>query len=524
MKGRRRRRRQHRKLLFLLVVYTLVLLLLPYVLDSRRGGEEAGVPRCPSLPSSLGVWSLEAAAAGEKEDAKALVGTGGGAPGHLQNWSDFARRPPSLREKQHIYLHATWRTGSSFLGELFNQHPDVFYLYEPMWHLWQALYPGDAESLQGALRDMLRSLFRCDFSVLRLYSPPGDPAGPAPASANLTTAALFGWKTNKVICSAPLCPGAPKPRAEVGLINGAACERSCPPVSLRELEAECRKYPVVVIKDVRLLDLGVLVPLLRDPGLNLKVIQLFRDPRAVHNSRLKSKQALVRESIQVLRTRQKADRFHRVLFAQGVGARPGPSLFRAQAPGPRADYFLSGALEVICEAWLRDLLFVRSSPAWLRRRYTRLRYEDLVLEPRTQLARLLRFAGLPTLQALEDFALNMTRGSGYNADRPFLISARDAREAVHAWRERLSQEQVRQVETSCGQAMRLLVYPLSGEEGAGGENVAEGKPPGEKLPKGGEGTSKQRPSHFKGSTLPFLWCFSLRTSSSSKLFWTQNLW
>ncbi|XP_044522938.1 carbohydrate sulfotransferase 7 [Gracilinanus agilis] len=496
MKSRRRRRRQHRKLLFLLVLYTLVLLLLPYVLDNRKAGEEAGVRRCPSLPSSLGVWSLEAAAAGEKEETKTLTGAEAGAPESLQNGSYSARRlPPLQREKQHVYLHATWRTGSSFLGELFNQHPDVFYLYEPMWHLWQALYPGDAESLQGALRDMLRSLFRCDFSVLRLYSPPGDPAASAPTSANLTTAALFGWKTNKVICSAPLCPAAPKPRAEVGLIDGATCERSCPPVALRALEAECRKYPVVVIKDVRLLDLGVLVPLLRDPGLNLKVIQLFRDPRAVHNSRLKSKQALVRESIQVLRTRQKADRFHRLLFAQGVGARPGASLFRAQPPGPRADFFLSGALEVICEAWLRDLLFAESSPAWLRRRYTRLRYEDLVQEPRTQLARLLRFAGLRILPDLEGFALNMTRGSGYNADRPFLISARDAREAVHAWRERLSQEQVRQVEASCGQAMRLLAYPLSGEKGGGGgsENFPEGKPQVEKLKKEGEGTTKQLP-------------------------------
>ncbi|XP_072470653.1 carbohydrate sulfotransferase 7 isoform X2 [Notamacropus eugenii] len=480
MKGRRRRRRQHRKLVFLLVLYTLVLLLLPYVLDGRKGGEGAAGRRCPSLPSSLGVWSLEAAAAaGEEAEAErtpTLIRAGGAASGSLGNGSDSSRRPPPPpREKQHVYLHATWRTGSSFLGELFNQHPDVFYLYEPMWHLWQALYPGDAESLQGALRDMLRSLFRCDFSVLRLYSPQADPAAPAPASANLTTAALFGWKTNKVICSAPLCPAAPRSRADVGLIDGAACERSCPPVSLRELEAECRKYPAVVIKDVRLLDLGVLVPLLRDPGLNLKVIQLFRDPRAVHNSRLKSRQALVRESIQVLRTRQKADRFQRLLFAQSVGGRPGPSLLRPQPPGPRADFLLSGALEVICEAWLRDLLFAGSSPAWLRRRYTRLRYEDLVLEPRSQLARLLRFTGLPTLPALQDFALNMTRGSSYNADRPFLISARDAREAVHAWRERLSREQVRQVEASCGQAMRLLAYPLSGEEGAA-DQVRQGKP------------------------------------------------
>uniref|UniRef100_A0A8C0MYD5 Sulfotransferase n=1 Tax=Canis lupus familiaris TaxID=9615 RepID=A0A8C0MYD5_CANLF len=442
MKSRRRRRREYCKFALLLVLYTLVLLLIPSVLDGGRDGDK-GAGHCPGVQRSLGVWSLEAAAAGEREQggearpaAEGGAGQSPGAPGNLSG----AVGEALSREKQHIYVHATWRTGSSFLGELFNQHPDVFYLYEPMWHLWQALYPGDAESLQGALRDMLRSLFRCDFSVLRLYAPPGDPAARAPGAANLTTAALFRWRTNKVICSPPLCPGAPRARAEVGLVEDAACERSCPPVALRALEAECRKYPVVVIKDVRLLDLGVLV------------VQLFRDPRAVHNSRLKSRQGLLRESIQVLRTRQRGDRFHRVLLARALPA------------APRADFFLTGALEVICEAWLRDLLFARGAPAWLRRRYLRLRYEDLVRQPRTQLRRLLRFRAARARRARRLRAQH-DAGRGYGADRPFHLSARDAREAVHAWRERLSREQVRQVEAACAPAMRLLAYPRSGEEG-----------------------------------------------------------
>ncbi|NXJ23137.1 CHST7 sulfotransferase, partial [Dicrurus megarhynchus] len=337
--------------------------------------------------------------------------------------------------KRHIYLHATWRTGSSFLGELFNQHPDVFYLYEPMWHLWQALYPGDALSLQGALRDMLRALFRCDFSVLRLYAAP-----------------IFGWRTNKVICSPPLCPAAPRPRGEIGLVDGAACEETCPPRALRELEAECRKYPVVVIKDVRLLELGALLPLLREPGLNLRVVQLFRDPRAVHNSRLKARQALLRGSSRGPARHQQQ---HLLLPPGLLGGG------RAPHPQHRAEFFLGGALEVICQAWLRDLLLARRAPGWLRRRYTQLRYEDLVREPRAELRRLLRFAGLTVPPALEDFVLNMTRGAAYSSDRPFLISARDAREAVHAWRERLSRQQVRQVEAACGEAMSILAYPLS---------------------------------------------------------------
>ncbi|XP_053162799.1 carbohydrate sulfotransferase 7 isoform X2 [Hemicordylus capensis] len=500
MKSRRRWRwrwQQHRRFALGLLLYTLLLLLLvSYVLDygARRGraGEELLLPvpprSCPNLEEALGEWRWEQ----EQEPPPPPPRAAAAAETAANHEGKTAERQGGAESKaggkRHIYLHATWRTGSSFLGELFNQHPDVFYLYEPMWHMWQALYPGDAMSLQGALRDMIRSLFRCDFSVLRLYAAPPaprDPLAPFPlafggkAGSNLSTTSIFGWRTNKVICSAPLCPDAPWARAEVGLVDGAACERSCPPRALRELEAECRKYPVMVIKDVRLLELGVLLPLLRDPELDLRVIQLFRDPRAVHNSRLKAKQALLRESIQVLRSRQRAEPRglprRQLLLPPAAAVLAGASGVRTHQQH-RAEFFLGGALEVICQAWFRDLLFSRRAPAWLRARYTLLRYEDLVLEPQAQLRRLLRFADLPELPALDHFVLNMTRGGAYSAERPFLISSRDAREAIHAWRERLSREQVRQVESACGEAMALLSYPLSDAESREAQRDSRGRP------------------------------------------------
>lgn len=407
------KRRLQKKYILLILGYSVLLLLIPYVLDYhsrsaqvRHGAQERQQQqRCPDLESSVALW----------------------------NASDSAEESAGNRNrtKTHIYLHATWRTGSSFLGELFNQHPDVFYLYEPMWNMWQALYPGDAGSLQGAVRDMMNSLFRCDFSVLRLYA----------GSANISTSFIFGWKTNKVICSQPLCAAYQK--HQVGLVQGDICAK-CAPRDIRELERECKKYPVVVIKDVRVLDLGVLVPLVRDPTLNLQIIQLFRDPRAVHNSRLKSKLALVRESIQVLRSKKQSDKYKRLLS-------PGNRVNRAES-------YVAGAMELICDNWLSDMLLVNNAPLWLRRNYLQIRYEDLVLHPISELHRLYRFSNLSLSPELERFVMNMTRGQGYSSDRPFLISARDAKEAIFAWRERLSVEQVGQVEAYCSQVMRHLGY------------------------------------------------------------------
>ncbi|XP_014877397.1 carbohydrate sulfotransferase 7 [Poecilia latipinna] len=412
------KRRLHKKYLVLILAYSGLLLLIPYVLDNRdKSAQNAKLPqqqpRCPDLENTVALlWDN----------------------GFKANGSDAAENPAPTNKSQsrtHIYLHATWRTGSSFLGELFNQHPDVFYLYEPMWHIWQTLYPGDAGSLQGAVRDMMNSLYRCDFSVLKLYA----------GSQNITTAFIFGWKMNKVICSEPLCDA--HQRHEIGLVREDRCAK-CQKRDLRELERECKKYPVMVIKGVRVLDLSTLVPLMRDPAINLQIIQLFRDPRAVHNSRLKSKQALVKESIQVLRSKKQTDKYKRLLV-------PSNRMNRAES-------YVASAMELICDNWLSDMMLVMNAPPWVRRNYLRLRYEDLVLRPMEELQRLFRFSNLSTFPALERFALNMTHGQGYSSDKPFLISSRDAKEAIYAWRERLNVEQIGQVEAYCSEVMRQLGY------------------------------------------------------------------
>ncbi|KAK2835930.1 hypothetical protein Q5P01_016414 [Channa striata] len=413
------KRRLQKKYLILILAYSGLLLLVPYVLDYRdkpveraRHGFTQQQPRCPDLERTVALlWDNGEKVNGSRTAASAV------------NQS---------QPRVHIYVHATWRTGSSFFGELFNQHPDVFYLYEPMWHIWQALYPGDGESLQGAVRDMMSALYRCDFSVLKLYA----------GSQNVTTSFVFGWKMNKVICSEPLCNV--HKRHEIGLVNESKCSK-CQKRDIRELERECKKYPVIVIKGVRILDLSTLVPLVKDPTVNLKIIQLFRDPRAVHNSRLKSKQALVKESIQVLRSKKQDEKYKRLLVPNKTN---------------RVDSYVSGAMELICDNWLNDLMLIKNSPPWLTSNYLRMRYEDLVLQPLEELRKLYHFSNLSSSPALEAFALNMTHGRGYSSEKPFQISSRDAKEAIYAWRERLSVDQISQATRSPW--LRGLVFRAEG--------------------------------------------------------------
>lgn len=346
-------------------------------------------------------------------------------------------------KRQLVYVFTTWRSGSSFFGELFNQNPEVFFLYEPVWHVWQKLYPGDAVSLQGAARDMLSALYRCDLSVFQLYSPAGS------GGRNLTTLGIFGAATNKVVCSSPLCPAYRK--EVVGLVDDRVCKK-CPPQRLARFEEECRKYHTLVIKGVRVFDVAVLAPLLRDPALDLKVIHLVRDPRAVASSRIRSRHGLIRESLQVVRSRD--PRAHRMPFLEAAGHKLGA---KKEGVGGPADYHALGAMEVICNSMAKTLQTALQPPDWLQGHYLVVRYEDLVGDPVKTLRRVYDFVGLLVSPEMEQFALNMTSGSG-SSSKPFVVSARNATQAANAWRTALTFQQIKQVEEFCYQPMAVLGY------------------------------------------------------------------
>ncbi|XP_012868146.1 PREDICTED: carbohydrate sulfotransferase 6 [Dipodomys ordii] len=86
-------------------------------------------------------------------------------------WRPGPPSPAGGPERVHVLVLSSWRSGSSFVGQLFSQHPDVFYLMEPAWHVWAALSQGSAAALQMAVRDLVRSVFLCDMDVFEAYLP-----------------------------------------------------------------------------------------------------------------------------------------------------------------------------------------------------------------------------------------------------------------------------------------------------------------------------------------------------------------
>ncbi|XP_064169311.1 carbohydrate sulfotransferase 6 [Anguilla rostrata] len=331
-------------------------------------------------------------------------------------------KPPPAEGKVHVLLLSSWRSGSSFLGQVFSQHPDVFYLMEPGWHVWTTLRQPGAWALRMAVRDLVRSVFQCDLSVLESYTP-----------AQRNVSHLFMWSHSRALCSPPACPLTPRD----AFSNETECKRRCDARGLGGAERACRSYSHVVLKEVRFFDLEPLYPLLRDPALDVRVVHLVRDPRAVARSRDQSAKALTRDNALVLE--------------------------RGDAAVADPQYRV---LQEVCRSHVRihETAALRP-PDFLRGRYRLVRYEDVVRDPLAEIRAVYDFAGLRMSERLRDWIYRVTHGKGKGTRKEaFQITERNAADVSQAWRSALPHAKVRRIQELCRGAMDVLGYrPVESE-------------------------------------------------------------
>ncbi|XP_062404150.1 carbohydrate sulfotransferase 1-like [Sardina pilchardus] len=337
--------------------------------------------------------------------------------------------------RRHILLLAATRSGSSFTGQLLNQHPDVFYAYEPLFHVWQSFTNGsgggcchrrapERRELLGAYRDLLLNLFTCRLGFLESYihPPPQDHV----------TGALFRRSSSLALCSPPVCP-------EAGALDSgdlasqpeeAWCHKKCGALNLTLASQACGQRGHVAIKAVRVPRVADLRTLSEDPRLDLRIVHLVRDPRAVLASRM-------------------------AVF----------SGFRAwrvwNATGRQPRYVDLAQIGHTCrdtEASAETGLLQR--PGWLRGRYLLLRYEDLALRPEQRARRLYRFLGLDRVPArvLRWIARNTNVTNAPGEWHYKYSTARDSKAAAESWRLRLHFSIVQAVQSLCNSTLALLGY------------------------------------------------------------------
>ena len=154
-----------------------------------------------------------------------------------------------------ILVATSWHSGSTFVGDLLNHYPGVFYYFEPL-HYYSHMSEEERAEAEEPL-EFLRSLYSCSFTE----SNEGFLKHVAENSFLLA-------KHNK------------------RLWNSCSHLQDRETLCLRPeyLNQICSLHPIRLIKTVRL-RVAKVEKLLQDPAMNLRVVLLVRDPRGVYNSR-----------------------------------------------------------------------------------------------------------------------------------------------------------------------------------------------------------------------------------------------
>ena len=312
--------------------------------------------------------------------------------------------------RTNLIIVAQPRTGSSFLGDAFNQHPDVFYLFEPL--------HGIVHTTLQHLKDpkpmhFLAGMLLCKFSQLTYVK----------------EIERFRRFSSSALSSPPLCTK----KTFVGTPR-----KKCVPLTTRNVEAICKsKYNVTVMKILtsRIPNGTVksLFPLCNSTT-NCTMIYLVRDPRPVVFSHMK----VGMQSWQNFKSRGAGD------------------------PSPRPSIKMYSA--TVCEQIEANVKIFKNLTGRMKSQYRILRYEDLAGHPTETLRGVYKMVGLTMVNStLEWIELHTTgkRGKSHNS----FSTERNSRATVDNWRLEIDPCVVNIIEHSCRSVLKLLGYkPLNGSE------------------------------------------------------------
>lgn len=329
--------------------------------------------------------------------------------------------------QKHILLFATTRSGSSFTGQLLNQHPGIFYVFEPLYHVQQAFTNSssrlrrtlDRRALLGAYRDLLLNLYTCELHFLENYI--------RPEPQDHVTSALFRRSSSHALCSPPVCPdGADAAESP----DESWCPKKCGALNLTLASMSCLSRGHVAIKTVRIPEVGDLRTLTEDPRLDLKIIHLVRDPRAILASRMTA-------------------------FSEQFRAW---KIWNVTGRQPR--YVDLSQITSTCKDMAASVETGLQRPAWLRGRYLLVRYEDLALSPEARATEIYRFMGLEMEDRVRTWIVKNTNSSVPSpSEGSYRYStSRDSRVTAESWRLRLSFDIVRTIQNLCNDTLALLGY------------------------------------------------------------------
>ena len=336
----------------------------------------------------------------------------------------------------YVLILAQPRTGSSFLGQLFNQHPDVFYLYEPLhpFAMFKKLRYVTERNYTTLTSAFLRSVSICNFAGFQEYfsflSHPG-------------LSSPHFLLSSRSLASPPLCKYEVQP-----FENQSEFLRKCSPLDANSVSLVCASKRFVAAKVLtHRLPEENLRDFIEDAHFHsrkipLKIIQLVRDPRAVVWSMIKM--GLTTRGIKNYTTRTEINK-------QGHNAtfRPLRSNFMKQ-------------VKLVCDRLNKDVNFSLYLSSKLGvDRYRVIRYEEFAGNTLGFAYKIFQFSGMDFAAEVKEW---LRRNSFFDKKKQtidelsYSTSNRNTTLTINSWRKELSLLETSLIDNQCANFIRNFNY------------------------------------------------------------------
>ena len=316
-------------------------------------------------------------------------------------------KPNRTKTRLNVILLTHMSSGSTVVGNMFNLHPDVFYIYEPLHALRRKLQGGEWRVLDKSRNDALRK----DFSTL---------------VRDLFTCDFYEEKTIRLVF--------PKwVRSFNTWFNSAT------PLTKESLRKACnsRKLTVTKIMQTRLpgkIGIGEVERVCRsDPSkFDCLIVHLVRDPRAVLAS-LTQRGFFMGKPVRNLLNQTP-------LSAEGI------TLLKKNA-------------QILCSLVMENLDFVNSEWSnWFKSRYILVRYEDAISNMSRAVNDMYKSVGLDMVETISNWIKGIPPpGRSTSRTKATVLSNTDAA-TIDKWRFRESSTLVSLFEEACGPLMEAMGY------------------------------------------------------------------
>ncbi|XP_077985254.1 carbohydrate sulfotransferase 3-like [Glandiceps talaboti] len=312
-----------------------------------------------------------------------------------------------------ILVVARARTGSTFLGEFFNQHPGIFYLFEPLRSIPFMIKYDDLEEdkVNETMTNILLQLLTCNFT-----------------EEHASYKHLLNWpltyQRSKTIQTFTGLDDVTKWRQIIGT----------PRVS--DLHKMCVTHQHIAAKIIRIPDCANLKFIVQQ-GINLKVLFLVRDPRAV----LVSIYGNLERNLTNIELFQSGDE---VLLSNTTYETQNIGIFDAMHVSDYCNWLVSNFETIQNNDWLKRIVKI-------------VRHEDLSLAPKNKADELYNFLNIGIHNDVYDW-LDENAGAETQNSYKTMDTRRNSTALVFAWRLKILLSEVQDAQDVCADAMKLFGY------------------------------------------------------------------